>query len=129
MEEKLINCFDLDRTIHGIAAALRVSPTQVQAAVRLLDEGNTIPFIARYRKEATRGLDEVALRQIEDALAKARELAQRQTTILKTIQEQGQLTAELQQQIQSCSDRQLLETLYLPFKPERRTRATIARER
>jgi uncharacterized protein len=129
MEEKSLDCFDLDQTINGIAAALRVSPTQVQSAIALLDDGNTIPFIARYRKEATRGLDEVALRQIEDTLAKARELAQRKMTILKTIQEQGQLTAELQQQIQSCSDRQLLETLYLPFKPERRTRATTARER
>ncbi len=129
MEEKSFDCFDLDQTIRETAAALKVSPGQIQAAVRLLDEGNTIPFIARYRKEATRGLDEVALRQIEDALAKARELAQRKTTILKTIHEQGQLTPELQAQIQSCSDRQLLEALYLPFKPERRTRATAARER
>src|SRR4051794_28348465 len=129
MEEKLIDCFDLDQTIHGIAAALQVSPTQVLAAVGLLDEGNTIPFIARYRKEATRGLDEVALRRIEDAFAKARELAQRKATILKTIHDQGQLTPELQKQIQSCFDRQLLEMLYLPFKPERRTRGTTARER
>uniref|UniRef100_UPI0011A4BD05 Tex family protein n=1 Tax=Anatilimnocola aggregata TaxID=2528021 RepID=UPI0011A4BD05 len=112
-----------------IATALRVYVEQIGAAVELLDEGNTIPFIARYRKEATRGLDEVALRQIEDALARARELAQRKTTILRTIHEQGQLTPELQQQIRSCFDRQLLETLYLPFKPERRTRATTARER
>lgn len=119
----------MDQTISEIAAALRLSPSQIQAAVELLDDGNTIPFIARYRKEVTRGLDEVALRQIEDSLAKARELAQRKTTILKTIQEQGQLTPELSLQIQSCSDRQLLETLYLPFKPERRTRAATARER
>ncbi len=129
MEEKSFDCFDLEQTIGGIAAALGVIPTQVRAAVELLDDGNTIPFIARYRKEATRGLDEVALRQIEDGIAKARELAQRKTTILKTIHEQGLLTPELQQQIRSCSDRQLLETLYLPFKPERRTRATTARER
>ena len=129
MEENSFDCFDLDQTIREIAAALQVSPAQIQAAVGLLDEGNTIPFIARYRKEATRGLDEVALRQIDDAFARARELAHRKTTILKTIQEQGQLTPELQKQIQLCSDRQLLETLYLPFKPERRTRATTARER
>ncbi|MSR59176.1 MAG: RNA-binding transcriptional accessory protein [Planctomycetaceae bacterium] len=129
MEAKSFDCFNLDQTICGIGAALRLNPSQIQAAVGLLDEGNTIPFIARYRKEATRGLDEIALRQIEDALAKARELAQRKATVLKTIHEQGQLTPELQQQIQSCSDRQLLETLYLPFKPERRTRATSARER
>ncbi|MDP1799593.1 MAG: Tex-like N-terminal domain-containing protein, partial [Planctomycetaceae bacterium] len=129
MDEKTFDCFDMDQTISEIAAALRLSPSQIQAAVELLDDGNTIPFIARYRKEVTRGLDEVALRQIEDSLAKARELAQRKTTILKTIQEQGQLTPELSLQIQSCSDRQLLETLYLPFKPERRTRAATARER
>jgi uncharacterized protein len=129
MEEKLFDCFDLDQTIRDTAATLAVSLVQIQAAIRLLDEGNTIPFIARYRKEATRGLDEIALRQIEDALAKARELAQRKTTILKTIHEQGLLTPALQAQIQSCSDRQLLESLYLPFKPERRTRATAARER
>src|SRR6187551_2997657 len=118
MEEKSFDCFDLDQTIRDTAATLTVSLVQIQAAIRLLDEGNTIPFIARYRKEATRGLDEVALRQIEDELAKARELAQRKMTILKTIQEQGQLTPELQQQIRSCFDRQQLETLYLPFKPE-----------
>ncbi len=129
MDEKSFDCFDLNQTISGIAAAWQLNPSQIQAAVGLLDDGNTIPFIARYRKEATRGLDEVALRGIEDALAKARELAQRKTTILKTIHEQGLLTPELQQQIQSCAERQLLETLYLPFKPERRTRATTARER
>lgn len=129
MTENSFECFDLDQTIRGIAAALQLGAAPVQAAISLLDAGNTIPFIARYRKEATRGLDEVALRGIEDALAKARELAQRKATILKTIHEQGQLTPELRQQIQSCTDRQLLETLYLPFKPERRTRATQARER
>lgn len=129
MEVNSFDCFDLDLTIRAIAAVLQVNPPQVQAAVGLLDEGNTIPFIARYRKEATCGLDEVALRQIDDAMAKARELAERKATILRTIHEQGQLTPDLQQQIQSCFDRQLLEALYLPFKPERRTRATTARER
>lgn len=129
MDENAFERFELDQTITAIAAALSCSPAQVQSAVGLLDDGNTIPFIARYRKEATRGLDEVALRQIEDALTKARELAQRKAMILRTINEQGQLTPELSQQIQACSDRQLLETLYLPFKPERRTRATTARER
>ncbi len=129
MEEREFDCFDLELTVREIAAALKVQAAQVQAAVGLLDEGNTLPFIARYRKEVTRGLDEVALRLIEDTLAKARELAQRKTTILKTIHEQGLLTAELEKQIRTCSDRQLLETLYLPFKPERRTRATAAREK
>lgn len=129
MDPKPFPCFDLEQTVSEIAAALGVSAAQVRAAVGLLDEGNTIPFIARYRKEATRGLDEVALRRIEDALAAARELAQRKATILKTIHEQGLLTPQLQKQIESCTDRQLLESLYLPFKPERRTRATAARER
>jgi uncharacterized protein len=129
MEEKAFECFNLAQTIREIAAALQVSPAQVEAAAALLDEGNTLPFIARYRKEATRGLDEVALRKIEDSLTKARELAQRKATILRTIHEQGLLTPELQNQIQACTDRQVLETLYLPFKPERRTRATAARER
>jgi uncharacterized protein len=129
MEEKAFECFNLAQTIREIAAALQVSPAQVEAAAALLDEGNTLPFIARYRKEATRGLDEVALRKIEDSLTKARELAQRKATILRTIHEQGLLTPELQNQIHACTDRQVLETLYLPFKPERRTRATAARER
>lgn len=129
MKERSFDCFDLDQTIRDIAAGLEVIQLQVEAAVRLLDEGNTIPFIARYRKEATRGLDEIVLRRIEDALAKARDLAQRKTTVLKTIHGLGQLTPELHGQIQSCSDRQLLEALYLPFKPERRTRASAARER
>ena len=94
-----------------------------------MDGGNTIPFIARYRKEATLGLDEINLRAIEDAIAKARDLAQRRTTVLKTIDEQNALTPELRLQIESALDKQTLEDLYLPYKPKRRTRATIARER
>ncbi len=127
--EDAFACFDLDQTIQEIAAALRISAGQVRATVELLDAGNTIPFIARYRKEATQNLAEQALRTIEDSLAKARELAQRKATILRTIDQQGQLTAELRRQIETCHDKQLLEDLYLPFKPKRRTRATIARER
>ena len=99
------------------------------AAIELLEDGNTLPFIARYRKEATSGLDETALRMIEDALAKAHELARRKATILRTIDQQGLLTPELRQQIEQCQDKQVLEDLYLPFKPKRRTRATAARER
>lgn len=129
MDDKSFETFDLQATAHAIATSLKVNLAQVQAAIGLLDEGNTIPFIARYRKEATKGLDEVALRHIEDALNKARELAKRKTTILKTIAEQGLLTPELRKQIEACTDAQTLETLYLPFKPERRTRATAARER
>jgi uncharacterized protein len=119
-------CFDLDAVVAQIAAAVGATPQQVRAAVDLLDAGNTMPFIARYRKEATRGLEETALRATEDALAAARELAQRKQTILKTIDGQGVLTPELRRQIEKCADKQTLELLYLPFKPKRRTRATIA---
>ncbi len=129
MSDKPFECFDLDLTIEQIAAVLKVAGQQVLAAVELLDAGNTIPFIARYRKEATQGLDEIALRAIEDALAKARDLADRKSTVLKTIDQQGQLTDGLRRQIEACTDKQTLEILYLPFKPKRRTRATIARER
>ena len=129
MDNHDFHCFNLDQTIQAIATALGVNSDRVRAAVELLDAGNTIPFIARYRKEATGGLDEQALRAIEDALTKARELADRKTTVLRTISEQGQLTVALRRQIEACQDKKELEDLYLPFKPKRRTRATIARER
>ncbi len=129
MDNNAFPCFDLDKSVQSIAASLGVDNKRVRAAVDLLDAGNTIPFIARYRKEATHGLDEHALRFIEDTLTKARELAQRKATILRTIEEQGQLTVELRRQIEACQDKKELEDLYLPFKPKRRTRATIARER
>ena len=121
--------FDLVKTAAEIAQKLKVESRQIVAAIELLDAGNTIPFIARYRKEATRGLDEIALRAIEDAIGKARELLARKNTVLKSIEEQGLLTDALKQQIITCADLQNLEALYLPFKPKRRTRATIARER
>jgi len=129
VDNKSFDCFDLDQSIEIIAASLGVAVGRVRATVELLDAGNTIPFIARYRKEATKGLDERALRDIEDSLTKTRELGQRKSTILKTIDQQGQLTAELRRQIETCEDKKELEDLYLPFKPKRRTRATIARER
>ena len=129
MAENSFDCFDLDKTIGAIAKALGVGEDQVCAAIALLEAGNTIPFIARYRKEATRALDEIALRSIDEALTKARELSARKATILKTIDEQGQLTDALRRQIEECDDKKVLEDLYLPFKPKRRTRATIARER
>ncbi|MEO2048652.1 MAG: Tex family protein [Pirellulales bacterium] len=112
----------------NIAAELELPLRQVLAAVKLLDTGNTIPFIARYRKEATQGLDEIALRAIEDALEHSKALNARKTTVLKTISEQGLLTDALRSQIQSCGDLRTLETIYLPYKPKRRTRATIARQ-
>jgi uncharacterized protein len=129
MEKKATQELDLTEVAGEIAKQLAVDSRQVQAAIELLDAGNTIPFIARYRKEATRGLDEIALRAIEDAIAKARELFARKNTVLKSIAEQGLLTEELKKQIMDCKDLQTLEAIYLPFKPKRRTRATIARER
>lgn len=111
-----------------IAAELNLAERQVKAAIELLESGNTIPFIARYRKEATQGLDEIALRAIEDALEKANALAARKNTVLKSIEEQGLLTDSLRRQLENCQDLRTLEALYLPFKPKRRTRAMIARE-
>src|SRR5210317_407774 len=99
MGSPTLECFDIEQVVRSIAAATGVAEPQVRTAIELLDDGNTLPFIARYRKEATGGLDETALRAIEDALAKARELAARKATILKTIDQQGLLTPELQKQI------------------------------
>lgn len=121
--------FELETEIRAIAAACQVPETKARPATQLLAEGNTIPFIARYRKERTGGLDEAALRALEDALTYFRELAERKTTVLKTIQEQGKLDEALYQQILACRDKKLLEEIYLPYKPKRRTRATIARQR
>ena len=115
-------------TSKTIADELQIPLRQIESAVELLIAGNTIPFIARYRKEATDGLDEIALRAIEDALDRANALAARETTVLKTINELGLLTNELQAQIDNCRDIRTLEPVYLPFKPKRRTRATIAHE-
>jgi uncharacterized protein len=100
----------------------------VEAAIRLLDEGATVPFIARYRKEATGGLDDTQLRHLEERLVYLRELNERRETILKSIEEQGKLTPELQGDIAGAETKQRLEDLYLPFKPKRRTKAQIARE-
>ena len=113
----------------AIAQDLKLSVKQVRSAIELLDNGNTIPFIARYRKEATGGLDEIALRAIEDSLEKSKTLATRKATVLKTIGELGELTEALRSQIDRCTDPRKLEAIYLPFKPKRRTRAAIARER
>lgn len=113
----------------AISTELALPLRQVSAAVDLLNAGNTIPFIARYRKEATNGLDEVALRAIQDALERIQALEARKKTVLKSIGEQNALTNELHTQIENCGDLRTLEAIYLPFKPKRRTRATIARER
>ena len=121
--------FSIEDFCRQVATELKVSIDQIAGAVRLLEDGNTIPFIARYRKEATRGLDERQLRAIEDMLDRARELAARKNTILKTIAEQGQLTTALRTQIELCTDSRVLEDLYLPYRPKKRTRAAMARER
>jgi protein Tex len=121
--------FELEAEIAGIAKACGLLEANVRPAAALLAEGNTIPFIARYRKERTGGLDEAALRAIEDAIGFLRELAQRKNTILKSIGEQGKLTDALRKTILTCRDKKELEELYLPYKPKRRTRATMARER
>lgn len=102
---------------------------QAAAAVALLEEGATIPFIARYRKERTGGLTETQLKEIQDKRDRFLQLEARKGTILKSIQEQGKLTPELQREIAECRDKQRLEDLYLPYKPKRRTRAQIAREK
>jgi protein Tex len=111
-----------------IATELAVGPQQVAAAVALLDAGSTVPFIARYRKEATGGLDDAQLRTLEDRLGYLRELEERRAAILKSIGEQGKLTPQLQASIDAADTKQRLEDLYLPYKPKRRTKAMIARE-
>ncbi|MBV8803586.1 MAG: RNA-binding transcriptional accessory protein, partial [Sinobacteraceae bacterium] len=111
-----------------LAAELAVNPQQVIAAVSLLDAGSTVPFIARYRKEATGGLDDAQLRALEERLAYLRELEERRAAILKSIGEQGKLTPQLQASIEAADTKQRLEDLYLPYKPKRRTKAMIARE-
>ncbi|MDN6707323.1 Tex family protein [Corynebacterium glyciniphilum] len=112
----------------ALARELDVSEAQVHATVGLLDEGNTVPFIARYRKEVTGGLDDSQLRTLETRLRYLRELAERKQTVLTAIDEQGKLTDELRDLILGCDTKARLEDLYLPFKSTRRTKATIARE-
>ena len=118
----------MDKILLQIAAELKVAPRQVNAAVELLDGGATVPFIARYRKEATDGLDDIQLRELETRLAYLRELEERRTAVLKSIQEQGKLTPELQAAIDAAPTKQDLEDLYLPYKQKRRTKGMIARE-
>jgi uncharacterized protein len=114
--------------IQRIATELSVNPAQVNAAVTLLDEGATVPFIARYRKEATGLLNDTQLRNLEERLYYLRELEERRATILKSISEQGKLTPELEQAINEADNKTRLEDLYLPYKPKRRTKAQIAKE-
>ncbi|WP_282177999.1 Tex family protein [Vibrio nereis] len=113
---------------HTIAQELNVRPEQVIAAVNLIDDGNTVPFIARYRKEVTGGLDDTQLRNLDSRLSYLRELDDRRQTILKSIGEQGKLTAELEVEINQADSKTRLEDLYLPYKPKRRTKGQIAIE-
>jgi protein Tex len=118
----------MQKIIAQIAQEIRVQPQQVQAAVELLDGGATVPFVARYRKEATGGLDDVQLRELEYRLGYLRELEDRRTTVLKSIDEQGKLTDTLRAAIAAAPTKQELEDLYLPFRLKRRTKGQIARE-
>lgn len=111
-----------------IAQQLNLEELRVAKAIELMNEGGTVPFIARYRKDQTQGLDEIELRDIQHRLEYLRELEERKATVLKSIEEQGKLNDELKQQIADCVDKTLLEDIYAPYRPKRRTRATIAKE-
>src|SRR5262245_33743617 len=118
----------MDKINQRIATELSVGIAQVAAAVELLGEGATVPFIARYRKEKTGGLDDTQLRKLEERLGYLRELEERRATVLKSIEEQGKLTSELAHAINGAETKVALEELYAPYKPKRRTKAQIARE-
>ena len=118
-----------NKTIDLIARNLGLNNSQVLNTINLLNEGATVPFISRYRKERTGSLDEVQVLQIKEQNDKYAELAKRKETILRTIDEQGQLTTDLKSRIEDCFDSVELEDIYLPYKPKRRTKATIAREK
>src|SRR5271170_4831021 len=117
-----------DLLLH-VASTLQIPLKSFVATIELLDEGATVPFIARYRKELTGNLDEVQIIAIEEKLLYFRELVSRKETILASIQDQGKLTEELEARIEQTLDKSELEDLYLPFKPKRRTKAMIAREK
>lgn len=119
---------DNARIVAQLATELGARASQIASAVELLDDGATVPFIARYRKEATGGLDDTVLRNLEVRLGYLRELEERRGAILESISQQGKLTPELQQEIATADTKQRLEDLYAPYKPKRRTRAQIARE-
>ena len=118
----------MQKITRQIAAEIKVSESQVKAAVELLDGGATVPFIARYRKEVTGGLDDIQLRELEARLSYLRELEDRRASVLNSIEDQGKLTPELRAALEAAPTKQELEDLYLPFKPKRRTKGMIAKE-
>ena len=119
----------MEQFIKMIAAAMKLQEHRVENTLKLLQGGATIPFISRYRKEATGGMDEVQISEINDRYEKLCELAKRKETIISTIEEQGKMTAELRNRIDNCWDSTELEDIYLPFKPKRKTRAEAARQK
>lgn len=121
--------FDAEKHYRTISRELSIKPWQVQKTVELLDSENTVPFIARYRKEMTGNLDEVQIRSIEDRIRALRVLDARKETVLNSINKQGKLTPELKQRILDATKLQEVEDLYLPYKPKKRTRATVAKEK
>jgi uncharacterized protein len=112
-----------------ISKELSISEKQVNTTINLLDEGATVPFIARYRKELTGSLDEVQITAIRDRMQQLRDLDKRKDAVLKSISEQGKLTPELEIQVKSAETMAALEDIYLPYKPKRKTRASVAREK
>jgi uncharacterized protein len=119
----------INRNIEFIAKKLVLHEWQVENTIRLLDDGATIPFISRYRKEMTGSLDEVQLMHIKDEYERLKELAKRRESIIKSIEEQEKMTPELREKIDAALTLSELEDIYLPYKPKRRTRATIAKEK
>src|SRR5688572_15714707 len=115
--------------ISRLSSDLNLKANQVSAAVELLQAGNTVPFIARYRKEATGSLDEVQIRAVEERLGYLKDLESRRKTILDSVESQGKLSDALRNQILACDNKATLEDIYLPYKPKRRTRAMMAREK
>lgn len=115
--------------IKALQEELNIGRNQVEAAVKLIDEGNTIPFIARYRKEATGSLDDEVLRNLDERLRYLRNLEEKKTQVVATIREQGKLTRELEEQIAQAQTLVAVEDLYRPYRPKRRTRAAIAQEK
>ncbi|MGF1636093.1 MAG: Tex-like N-terminal domain-containing protein, partial [Cyclobacteriaceae bacterium] len=115
--------------VKKIAQELSLSVKQVVATITLLDEGATIPFISRYRKELTGGMDEVQIENIRDRIGQLRDLQKRREAIIKSIEEQGKLTPELQAMLEAAETMSAIEDIYLPYKPKRKTKASVAREK